>query len=311
MNLRRTVFLICAFLLLILFTSGVAALYSFYGKKPAPIEKEDTDESKNGKNSIEYPEILEARTYSSPANLLVLGVDEDGLRSDVMMLVNYDPGENIVNVLSIARDTRIYVDGKPQKINALIGMGGEILTIQAVEKLTGIRPDYYLTLNFRGFREIIDVLGGVEVDVPLPMHYDDASQNLHIHLEKGRQLLDGKKAEQFIRYRKGNSAAQGYADGDLGRIRAQQTLIRELVAQKLKLRYLSKIDDIYSIVKKYVKTNVTLSDIYKYLDGVKDIKPENIKFFTNPGTPRIIDGISYYICDVSGTREIIKNHFKK
>lgn len=190
------------------------------------------------------------KTLNSYINVLVLGLDDDEKRSDVIALINYNPDENKMNILSIARDTRVKVNGKYMKINALIGKGGEKMVIDMVEDITGLPVDYYVTLNFKGFREIVDTLGGVEINVPFDMDYDDPYQNLHIHLKKGKQVLDGKKAEQFVRYRKGNHNGEGYEDGDLGRIKMQQLFMREFVNQKLKLKYLLKADEIFYTLKK-------------------------------------------------------------
>ena len=131
-----------------------------------------------------------------------------------IMLVNFHPESGKVNILSITRDIMVKSDsGGIYKINALIGLGGEAEIIEKVEKLTTMPVHYYLTVNFKGFREIIDLLGGVEIDVPFDMKYDDPYQNLHISLNKGRQILDGEKAEQYLRYRKGNKTGEGMRTG--------------------------------------------------------------------------------------------------
>ena len=142
-------------------------------------------------------------------NLLAMGLDESENRSDGIMLINFHPERGKVNVLSIARDTMVkFNNGKRSKINALIGIGGERKIIEKVEELTDMPVHYYLTINFEGFRKIIDLLDGIEIDVPFDMRYDDPYQNLHIGLNKGKQILDGKKAEQYLRYRKGNRAGK-------------------------------------------------------------------------------------------------------
>lgn len=276
-------------------------------------------EKKQGENNIRYGDkdnnnfkenysLKESQQVNNPINLLVLGLDEDGTRSDVILLANYKPGKNCINILSITRDTKVTVKGKTIKINSLVGMGGEKLISSKVEEMTGLQIHYYLTMDFTGFRKIIDELGGVEIDVPFDMHYDDPVQNLHIHLKKGRQLLDGREAEQFVRYRKSNIPGQGYKDGDLGRIEAQQLFIRELVKQKLNLKYISKVDNIYAIIKEHTKTNIELTDIMYYLKKF-NIKVDKIKTWTMPGNPVIIDNLAYFIYDNEKTSELIKDNF--
>ncbi|MBA1337218.1 MAG: Cell envelope-associated transcriptional attenuator LytR-CpsA-Psr, subfamily M [Firmicutes bacterium] len=278
---RKLVLVICIFIISVLFIDGLAILY--YAK-----EDMDTKIRGNNRNQIENntrDTRINNQQEGYPINLLILGLDGDGTRADVILLANYKPGKNSVNILSITRDTKVVVNGKTTKINALVGMGGEKLIISKVEDITGLPVNYYLTMDFVGFRKIIDGLGGVEIDVPFDMHYDDPAQNLHIHLNKGRQVLDGKKAEQFVRYRKGNISGQGYRDGDLGRIEAQQLFIRELVKQKFNLKYISKIDDIYAVLKEHTKTNIQLADIMYYLKNF-NIKIDEIKTWTIPGNPR-------------------------
>lgn len=248
---------------------------------------------------------------AEPVNLLVLGLDGDETRSDVILLFNYSPDASRLNILSIARDTRVYYKGKAMKTNALIGIGGERLIIKQVERMTGLKVDYYLTLNFEGFRRIIDVLGGVYVDVPMDMDYDDPTQNLHIHLRKGRQLLDGKKAEQYVRYRKGNKKNEGYNDGDLGRIEAQQNLLKELIEQKLNWKYISKVDDIFSILKDHMNTNIKIGDIRKYVGGAMNLTSEDVKVYTTPGKSVRSNGIWYFVYNKKQTRKLIDENFFK
>jgi len=245
-----------------------------------------------------------------PVNLLVLGLDGDETRSDVIILVNYKPSENDLNMMSIARDTKVTVDKKTLKINALIGMGGEEMIMEEVEKLTGLDIDYYITLNFDGFKEIIDTLGGVDFNVPIDMNYDDPEQNLHIHLKKGMQHLDGDKAIQFVRYRKGNREGEGYIDGDIGRIKAQQDFLKALIQQKLNLKYVFKADDIYYLLKEHMKTNIGFDDVkryLKYLNDIDEIKPE---MYTLPGEVVYTGNTWYVIPDKGETEKLIQSEFK-
>ena len=317
---RRLVLIVVVLVLFFLFIEGFAVLD--YTKDYLAKVKSRQNNTGNGisnqfnndfnsRDKADDSNDIDVTNASSDAlNLLVLGLDADRTRSDVIFLANYKPGETRLNILSIARDTKVTVNGKISKINALIGMGGEEAIIAKVEEITGLPVHYYITMDFEGFRKIIDALGGVEIDVPFDMHYDDPVQNLHIHLNKGRQLLDGQKAEQFVRYRKGNSYGEGYPNGDLGRIEAQQMLIKELIKQKFNLRYISKIDDIFAIVEEHTRTNIGLDDIMYYLKNFS-VRISEIKNWTIPGTDVIIDDIYYIVHDEEKTREIIDEHFYK
>jgi LCP family protein required for cell wall assembly len=180
-----------------------------------------------------------------------------------------------------------------------------------VEEITGLPIDYYLTMNFSGFRRIIDVLGGVEMDIPFDMDYDDPEQDLHIHLRKGKQMLDGLKSEQFVRYRKGNHKGEGYRDGDIGRIQAQQEFIRAFIEQKLKIKYILKTDEIFYILKNSLKTNIEVGDLNYLLKSMKNINIEEVNTYTLPGNSDYINKQWYYIYDKKETKELIDDSFYK
>jgi polyisoprenyl-teichoic acid--peptidoglycan teichoic acid transferase len=242
-------------------------------------------------------------------NLLLLGLDDNETRADVIMMINYSPQKQKMNVLSIPRDTKVVLNGRNEKINALYGIGMESLMINAVEKITKIKVDYYLTLNFKGFREIVDKLDGVIIDVPIDMKYDDPVQNLHIDIKKGEQLLDGEKAEQFVRYRKGNHKGEGYDNADIGRISMQHMFIKEFIAQKLKLKYISKAYEIFLILRKSIDTNIKPGDISMYAGDIMRMEENGIYVFTAQGESIEIGGIWYYICDIYNTRDIVEKEF--
>ena len=246
---------------------------------------------------------------SQRTNLLVLGLDDEEVRSDVIALLNFDPSKKKINILSIARDTRVKVGGKYSKINSLISKGGEELVAKEVENITGLSVDYYMILNFKGFREIVDVVGGVEIEVPMDMNYDDPTQNLYIHLKKGNQILDGEKSEQFVRYRKGNHKGEGYEDGDIGRIEAQQLFLKEFISQKLKPRYILKAGSIFSILKDNMKTNIEIGDLDFFVREVNNIRINEVSTFTLPGDSVYKNGVWYYIYNGKETEKIIEDNF--
>ncbi|MFZ5986089.1 MAG: LCP family protein [Bacillota bacterium] len=304
MNFRRSIFYICSVLALILFVDGVFTLYTMN-------KEQQNTEFRSKYNPIEIVRRNIGQKEEAPQclNLLILGLDEEEVRSDVIALLNYRPKEGKINILSIARDTRVKAKGRFMKINALIGTGGERLVVEKVEEITGLPINYYLTLNFKGFREIIDTLGGVEIDVPFDMEYDDPYQNLHIHIKKGKQVLDGAKSEQFVRYRKGNHKGQGYQDGDIGRIKIQQQFIKEFIEQKIKVRYILKANDIFFILKDNMRTNIEISDVNHFIKYIKDIRSDEVKSYTLPGYSSYIGGQWYYIYNKKKTKELIKSYF--
>ncbi|MEM7595038.1 MAG: LCP family protein, partial [Cyanobacteria bacterium P01_A01_bin.83] len=146
--------------------------------------------------------------------------------SDSMLLLRFDPQAEKVSVLSIPRDTRVYINGHGvRKINHANEYGGPALTASVTsELLGGINIDRYVRVNVQGVEKLIDALGGVTVNVPKDMKYNDFSQHLYIDLKKGIQHLDGDKAMQFLRYRYDNY-------GDISRVQRQQMLMRSAVEQ--------------------------------------------------------------------------------
>lgn len=305
MKLRRVLLIFTVMLSAVIFADGVYVLSllaerhngGYVRDQPGPFSPPDVSHFESSVSA------------GRPVNLLVMGLDNEKSRTDVILLFNFDPDRSKLNILSIARDTRVFERGKFSKINALYSAGGEELVAREITALTGLPVNYYLTMDFRGFRKIVDTLGGVEFRVPFRMKYDDPDQNLHINLRKGTQLLDGDAAEQLVRYRKGNRAGQGYIDGDIGRIRMQQDFIRCLIRQKLNLKYLSRMDDIFGILRRYVKTNMGLTDIAAYLGSAGRINADEVKTFTLPGDSAMKGDVWYFIHDEAATEELIKANF--
>lgn len=305
MGLRRIILLLCVMLIVVMTVNGIFVL-SNYGRE---IRHGKIDS--NGFSNEARPEYESSMSKNPPVNLLLLGLDEEGVRTDVILLMNYDPVLSRLNLLSIARDTKVFVKGSNLKINALFSKGKEALIVEEIKQLTGLKADYYITMNFKGFRKVIDTLDGVMFKVPFDMDYDDPDQNLHIHLNKGLQRLNGKKAEQLVRYRKGNRQDEGYIDGDIGRIRMQQDFMKELLKQKLSWKYFAKADDIFAIFKDYFHTNIEIRDFTYFFPSIRNIKMGNINSYTLPGES-IMDGKAwYFIADRDKTKEIIDNNFYK
>jgi polyisoprenyl-teichoic acid--peptidoglycan teichoic acid transferase len=309
MKLRSFILINCIILLLILLVDGmwlikVEGINSIPKSYNKP-KSEGTNNNTNKMSNIVY------ENKDNPVNIIIMGLDDEEVRSDVILLMNYSPKDNRLNIISIARDTMTEINNRRVKINSLIGINGEKLVAEKVEELTGLPVHYYVTLNFEGFRNIIDTLDGVEVDVPFNMNYDDPEQGLHIHLKKGMQLLDGDKAEQFVRYRKGNRTGEGYTFGDLGRIKTQQKFIKALLEQKARFKYISKVDEIFLILKKYMNTNIEIGDINYYLNDLVKLKSCKIEAYTLPGDSKIVKNVWYFICDEQKAKELIdKNFFK-
>lgn len=242
-------------------------------------------------------------------NMLIAGLDKSEALTDTIMVASYNLDTDMVNILSIPRDTRMYIGNRYQKINSAhsISKGGKKNgingTIEAVTRLTGIPINYYVEFTFDAFRETIDALGGIEFDVPQNMNYDDPAQDLHIHLKKGLQLLDGDKAEQFVRFRR-------YPMGDIDRVAAQQAFMKAVAEQKLNASIIPRIPELYKALESNLKTNITLSVVTKYLTNLADLTSENIHMYALPGYSNGTDyGSSYWIVDMSELAVLIRDTF--
>lgn len=248
-----------------------------------------------------------------PIYVVVTG-ESQGL-TDSIMLCKYDPKANHAYIISIPRDTFV---GNNQnratandKINTLYERSPEKL-LQEVNEITGLNVKYYVNIDTKGLRELIDSIGGVEFNVPIDMDYDDPTQDLHIHLKAGEQVLNGDKAEQVVRFRHnndGSSYPSEYGDNDIGRMRTQREFISTMVNQLLQKKSISKIKDYISIAKRNVKTNFNFEDIKHYIPYMVDFKTENMETSTLPGEPKLCNGVWLYIPN-DGKVESLINEIK-
>ncbi|TFI54630.1 LytR family transcriptional regulator [Mastigocladus laminosus UU774] len=179
----------------------------------------------------------------------------DGL-SDVILLIRFDPETKKLVLLSIPRDTRVEIEGHgKKKINSANAQGGPALTAKTVSNLlNGVGIDRYIRINILGVAKLIDALGGVNIDVPRDMKYQDDSQHLYINLKKGKQHLNGDQTLQLLRFRHDEN-------GDIGRIQRQQKVIRELIEQTLNPTTLTKLPNILNVVKEHIDTNLTVEEL--------------------------------------------------
>ncbi|MFD3157616.1 LCP family protein [Haloimpatiens sp. FM7330] len=260
------------------------------------------------------PKNVKVAKEGEPINVLVVGVDigtpgaknpNDPKRTDTMMVMHYNPDKSTVNVVSVPRDTMIRINGRREKINAAHAIGGMDYAIDAVEKLLDIPINYYVKVDYQGFREIIDALGGIEMPIKYNMNYDDPEQNLHIHFRKGTTVnLDGKKAEEFFRWRKNNNGT-GLAEGDIGRIKNQHMFIEKVMEKVKSPTIVLKLNSILSIIPKYIKTNMQPGEIISYGLEIAKLDNNNIKMSTLQGEGKYINKVSYYVYDSSKNAELL------
>jgi polyisoprenyl-teichoic acid--peptidoglycan teichoic acid transferase len=230
--------------------------------------------------------------------------------TDTMIYLRYEASTGKLAFISIPRDTYVKnIYSGDNKLNSIYqGENVEPLVTQ-IEKLLDVDIDYYLIVDNKLVREVVDTLGGVEINVPFRMKYDDPEQNLHINLQPGLQVLDGAKAEQFIRFRHNNDFTVQYPDADLGRTKAQQAFIKAFMKELLSPSNIMKSPTIIQTILKNTVTNVTVREALRYVTDIPNLKLDSIYSCTAPGTTPYIDGRSYFKMDEEETRRIIKEDF--
>lgn len=241
-------------------------------------------------------------------NILFLGVDASGnprdlwtgTRTDTIILVNIDPRTKSVNALSIPRDSKVYLPGDNgvNKINAAHAIGGIEMTKRTIEDTLGVHIDRYIMVHDSAVKEIVDAMDGLDVYVEKPMHYNDNAGHLHINFNKGNHHLDGQQAVEYLRFRHD-------ALGDIGRTQRQQWLLRSLLTKMKQPSTITKIPDIISVAKKYVKTDMSFYEMSQYAALTKHIDMDKIEVAMLPGAPNQKGYISYWILDPEKTQEVV------
>ena len=251
-------------------------------------------------------------------NFLVLGHDKVALNTDVMMVVNYDVNNGAINILQIPRDTYFEHNMYPNKINSLLASsyykaynaGEKSLfhaalsdTAEQLEQALNIQIDNYVLINLQAFENIVDIIGGVPLDVPEDMDYDDPYQDLHIHIKKGYQVLDGETAAGFIRFR------SGYLEADIGRQNAQKLFLTALFKQIKSSMTVDKIAKLAEDALKNVTTDINVADAVYFAKTVLSLDLGDMKMMTVPGYPVNANGASYYVVYRKEVLEVINGYF--
>lgn len=253
-------------------------------------------------------------------NILLLGTDSGDVinleninskKTDTIMVINYNHYSKKINLVSIPRDTLIEVDAYDGygnlrhywKINNARVLGGDEELVNHVEKLLEIKVNYIVEVNYKAFTNFIDAIGGIEMYIEQDMFYDDNTQDLHINFTGGETvLLDGKKSEEFFRWRENNDGS-GLADGDLGRIKNQQKFIYSVIQKCLSPSIIFRVSKILDVVKEDVYTNMPANKIVTY--GIKFALNKGITMSTLQGYNESLYNESFLVVDKESNRELI------
>lgn len=215
---------------------------------------------------------------------LLVGTDMGDGNTDTIMVASYDTKGQKVSIMSIPRDTMINESWDIKKINSVYSRTGSSISSLAnrIQKLVGFKPDFYVKVDLTMFVKLVDLVGGVEFDVPQDMKYDDPYQNLHIDLKKGVQVLDGEHAMQLVRFRR-------YSEGDIKRVEVQQAFMKALIKECLSLQHWGKIKAYIDLAMENVQTDLEAGSVVWFaanvlgLGGVPALDMDDVYTCTIPG----------------------------
>ena len=270
-------------------------------------EVEDTEDEDNG--FLRPP----ART-----NFLLVGLDHNNLADAIMVGCFYrDTGD--IMLMAVPRDmyTRLPNHRLEQmraeglrppttmKINAVRthgGRNGMIYLKDQLGEMLGVEFEYYVEVRLDAFRRIVDAIGGVYFDVPVPMFYNPEDQDLFINLSPGLQRLDGVAAEGLVRFRH-------FPTGDLARNESQIDFMTALISQVLtRDAIMNEPLTMINIILNDVSTNIGL-DVMRYIPYIRHMSSERISTFTMPGRGAYVGGISWFLPDAQRVPGVVNQVF--
>ena len=258
--------------------------------------------------------LFRTAVIDKPINILILGTDlnfdiktnrkiTEVSRTDTIMLLHFDPLKQRVNLLSIPRDSYVNIPGYGYtKINAAYVYGGIDLVKETLKDLTGIEVENYLLINTSATVKLIDLLGGINIEVEKNLYYNDNAQNLHINLKAGKQNLSGKQAEGYIRFRHD-------ALGDIGRIERQQKFLKAITSKLATPSALLKAPFILGLIRKNIKTDLSLKKSIIIGNTFRMMKITAINTITVPGEPTNNQAGSVWMINKPELKEILRQSF--
>jgi LCP family protein required for cell wall assembly len=295
---------ITLFILLICLIGGGAYLYNVYNNVAKAVDKMNQPISREVSAKRETK--VEPKK-KDPISILMVGVDErvgDKGRTDSMIVITVNPEKKTTKMLSIPRDTRTKLINKTNssknhldKINAAYAYGGIEESINTVENFINVPIDYYIQVNMESFKDIVDAVGGIDVDNKYAFELDGVT------LKTGQQHLNGIKALQYARMRKADPR------GDFGREERQREVISKIIDKGKSFSTLTKYDDILVALENNIKTNLTLNDIISIQADYKTAA-ETIDKLEIKGTGAMINNIWYFLVD-DETRQSISDELRE
>jgi len=251
--------------------------------------------------------MMSTSSFSGETNILVVGLDA-GVRthrSDTIMVMNVNHNTKKVSVVSIPRDTLMNVPGFGlTKVNHSFAYGGTSLAKKTLERFLGVKIPFTVAIDIDGLATVIDALGGITIDVERRMYYVDYAGGLYIDLYPGRQLLDGRKAIGYVRYRSD-------AAGDFGRISRQQKFVKALAERIITHKSALKAPRLIVSLLANIDTNMTTSQVLGMSMSMRQsLDIGNIEIATIPGSSIMIDNVYYLKPDLFETDKVVSRMLK-
>jgi LCP family protein required for cell wall assembly len=225
-----------------------------------------------------------------------------GLRgnTDTMILARLDPSRRDVRLVSVPRDTRVPIPGHGTfKINAANPYGGPVLAAQVVADLLNVQIDRYMLVNTRAVIDLVDALGGIDLDLPRDYRYDDFTGKLHIRLRKGRNHLDGRLAHDFLRFRHDGQ-------GDIGRIQRQQMFLQAAWEQWLTPRNLLALPELVSLARENLETDLSMAELMRLAGWARDLDGRAVRMVMVPGREAVVNGGWFWQPDTAATQRLVQ-----
>ena len=251
--------------------------------------------------------ISDLKNSNEKFQVLLIGVDSlnskkaKNTRSDVMMVLDVDGEKRSASLISLPRDSRVKIeDHGKTKLNHAYAYGKADLALETVNKNFDLDIPYYIVVDYAFVKDVVDIVGGIDVYVPMKMDYEDPSADppLSIHLKKGHQHLNGDQAMQFLRFRK------GYKNADLDRVKAQQAFMSAFVQKVKSSKGVLHAPSLLVSYMDNTTSNMPLSKVSRMGLTMISIGEDNLQTATIPGTADMIGGLSYYIVDFGATDQL-------
>lgn len=297
---RKEKIMIITSISLIIISIFSVAIIIFLNWKPFDNQEGDLYKPSNNSETSKTDKKIDEKQL----NILIAGVDESETLTDVIMVLSVDMVKNTAEVLQIPRDTFVSNTISTGKINGIYTHGDENLQpiqrlIKIIDEQFALPIDYYGVITLEAFRNIVDAVGGIPIDMPNKLVYDPSKI-----IPKGQQILNGEQAEWLVRHR------SSYVEGDIGRIKIQRLFLASALQQVKELGLKKVTTKVIPKVYDEISSNMAVKDMLKLSDLIFDIDMENIRIHILPGEGTMHNEQSIWAIHVDEAAELLNEYFR-